>query len=132
MAKKSFEAAAKYFLAACKIQKDNSVANKQVAGQKDALKAILTQHFTQANLTYIAIDGKYILLKTRTAKPPMNAELLALCYAKYNLAILKRTGNFEHESDQFAKFCATVQAELSTQDRDIVISDKIPLCSLFK
>jgi hypothetical protein len=96
-----------------------------------ALKTILTQHFTQSKLTYIAIDGKYILFKTRTSKPPMNAELLAACYAKYNLVHLKRTG-IEHESDQFAKFCATVQNELSTQERDIVISDKIPLCSLFK
>ena len=133
-AKKSFESAIKFFIMTCKIQKDNSVANKQVATQKETLKEILLQHFTVTNRTYIQMEGKYVLLKTRTSKPPMNSELLTACYIQYQQTILKRQAcpNLVGEAEMFAKFCTTTQTNLSTKCKDLMLTDKQPLCALFQ
>ena len=126
------EYAVKLFVQTCNVQRENTSKNKIVTSQKDSAKSILLEYFIQSKQSFIAIDGKYIILKHKTTKPPLNAEFIAACYRRYHEAVLKRPLLQEHEAENFARYCSSMQADLSKQDTDIILSDSRPICSLFE
>ena len=124
---KYFESKVKFYLQACEVQHENSQKNKTISAQKDESKTYILNYMKSNRLTCIPVDNKFLVLKTKTTKHPMNGEFLRECF---NAFVQKQNGTTQilGQGERFAQFCAAMQSELSSSSFDINIEASMPIC----
>ena len=125
------EQAVKLFIQCHTVQRDTAAKNKVIAAQKESAKGILLDYFAQSKQSFILFDQKYIILKQKTTKPPLNAEFLIGCYRKFQETVMHKQLT-DQEAETFARYCFSMQTEMCRHDKDASVSDTRPICAMFE
>jgi hypothetical protein len=102
---------------------------REVKETKKKAKQHIIDMMINKQLSYIELDGTYLLLKQKLNKPTLNVEFAARAYQEFHKEPSRLVGSEEERSTSFGKYMFGLQKHLSDVQHDITVSKRVPMAA---
>ena len=126
----TLKSAVQSYLDATKDLANEQSDKKAVREQKKAAKQQIIDLMVNGGLSYINVDGTYIVIKQKLTKPCMNAEFVARAYVEFHKIPEHLNRPVAEAAELFGVFLFDLQKKLCDPENDLKITTKPPLCAM--
>lgn len=103
---------------------------KELRERKKQAKQHIIDIMKEKQLTYIELDGYYLVLKQTFSKPTLNAEFATRAFTEFHKDQQRLTGDPAQVAICFGHYLFGLQKHLAEQSYDLKLSKKKPMAAM--